>query len=135
MHRLSDNEGKQLLAIMLATRPDWANRNPSHMLHAANEHGFTQAADYPHMVRALAVYATLPDANGQPFGRGPDGYTRAGQHWTTTAPPDFTVPRGPECKVHRHSYQPCPWCRSDRIAEQPQAAPTRAASSIPKETK
>jgi hypothetical protein len=135
MHRLTDDEGRRLVAIMLATRPDWASRDPGAMLQAANGSGFVHAADYPHMIRALAHYATLPDHTGRPMGRGPDGYAQAGQHWTTTATPDFTVPRGPECKVHRHSYQPCPWCRSDQIAEQPQAAPTRAASSIPKETK
>jgi hypothetical protein len=133
MHRLTDEQGRQLVAIMLATRPDWQPRNPAHMLQAANTVGFLHAADYAHMIRALAVYATLPGPNGQPMGRGPDGYTQPGHHWTATAPTGFDPPRGPECKVHRHSHQPCPWCRADAIAEQPQAAPTRAASDFNEE--
>lgn len=134
MHRLTDSQGRQLEAIMLATRPDWAPRNPGKMLQTANTVGFIHAADFAHMVRALAVYATLQGTNGQPFGRGPDGYTHAGHHWTSTAPQDFEVPRGPRCETHTTYYQPCPCCRADRIAETTEAAPTRAASSIPEET-
>jgi hypothetical protein len=100
------------------------------MLQAANMTGFIHAADFAHMVRALAVYATLPGTDGQPFGRGPDGYARPGHHWTTTAPQGFEVPRGPRCETHTTYYLPCPCCRADRIAEKPEAVPTGAASVI-----
>lgn len=130
MHRLTDSQGRQLEAIMLATRPDWAPRNPGKMLQNANQHGFINAADYPHMIRALAAYATLPGPNGQPFGRGPDGYAQPGHHWTSTAPADYEKSRGPRCETHTTYYLPCPCCRADRIAEKPEAVTNVAASDV-----
>jgi hypothetical protein len=120
MFRLDDAQGRQLTAIMLATRPDWAPRNPGKMLEHANTVGFLFAADYAHMIRALAVYATMPDGNGRPFGRSPDGYAKAGTHWTSTAPQDFEMPRGPRCERHRDFNVPCPCCRSEAIGERPE---------------
>jgi hypothetical protein len=117
MFRLDDAQGRQLEAIMLATRPDWAPRNPGRMLRDANSIGFLFAADFAHMIRALAVYATMPDSHGQPFGRSPDGYTKDGHHWTSTAPQGFEKPRGPRCKIHTTFYEPCPCCAADRKAE------------------
>lgn len=118
MFRLDDQQGLQLEAIMIATRPDWAPRNPGRMLHQANPYGFPHAADYPHMIRALAVYATQPDSHGKPFGRNMDGYLKDGHHWTSTAPPDYLKPRGPRCKTHTtFDADTCPPCAADRIAE------------------
>jgi hypothetical protein len=116
MFRLDETQGRQLTAIMLATRPDWVPRDPGKMLEAHNTVGFLFAADFAHMIRALAVYATQPDGNGQAFGRSPDGYVRDGHHWTSTAPQGFEKPRGPRCRTH-DDYEPCRGCRADRIAE------------------
>ena len=118
MFRLDDSQGRQLAAIMLAIRPDWAPRNPGKLLEDANSIGFLHAADFGHMIRALAVYATLPDGHGRPFGRSPDGYTRDGAHWTQTAPADFQKPRGPRCPTHStFEAGTSPPCAADRIAE------------------
>lgn len=122
MFRLEDQQGRQLEAIMLATRPDWAPKNPGRMLEHANTVGFVHAADFAHMIRALAVYATQPDAHGQPFGRSPDGYTRAGAHWTTTAPQDHEKPRMPRCEEHAtEDADTCRCCWSEvRTRERPE---------------
>lgn len=123
MHRLTDAEGRQLERIMLATRPDWAPRNPGRMLEQANTVGFIHAADYAHMIRALAHYATQPDQHGQPFGRSPDGYTRAGAHWTTTAPQGYERPRMPKCEDHpTEDADTCRCCWSE-VKERPQTRP------------
>lgn len=134
MFRLSYSQGVQLEAIALAIRPDWAPSNPGEMLHEANMHGFVNAADLGHMIRALAVYATMPDGNGKPFGRGLDGYIKTGRHWTATAPDDFEKPKPPRCRTHPDFHEPCQCCAADAKAEK-QPDPYEAAQEAPSSMK
>lgn len=119
MFRFTEAQAMQTLELIRTLRPDWNQSEVNSSLYAANHLGLPHAADYGHLIRALAQYATQPDSHGRPFGRDWDGFLRAGAHWTGTAPAGFTPPRGARCREHPDFHEPCPCCRADRIAERP----------------
>ena len=87
----------------------------------------------PVMTIDQALTAALKAA-ADPLAKTPDAITWE-KHHTPSTPAATNDPPPNYCKEHDIRYTTlCGGCRADRIAQKPQAAPTRAASSIPKET-
>ena len=121
MPAITEQQARALAYLLNQVRPDW----PVPSLMALLE----KNRDVPSL-GALTVAAVTKAM--EPSCKTPAPIFQPGTHWTPDVRADQPPP--PRCPQHTSYYaHNCGGCRADRIAQKPEAVPTRAASDVKEE--
>ena len=121
MPAITEQQARALAYLLNQVRPDWPVPSLMALLEKNREVPSLGALTIAAVTKALEPSCKTPAPIWAP-----------GPHWIAETRADQPPP--PRCPQHTSYYaHNCGGCRADRIAQKPEAVPTRAASDVKEE--